>query len=74
MSRTFLVGLFVLIAFSMATLIKWEYKRFQRRQPAVTKAFRRHLKELRDHESGRAYIPPPARVKRAFEDQGEGRS
>ena len=72
MSRAFVVALFLLVAGSIATLIKWEYKRFQRGQHSVSKAFKRHLEERRSEEPGRAYVPPPERVKRAFE-QGSGR-
>jgi hypothetical protein len=39
MSRALVVTLFLLVAGSIATLIKWEYKRFQRRQPSESKAF-----------------------------------
>ena len=70
MSRALVVCLFLLVAGSIATLTKWEYKRFQRRQPSGSKAFRRHLEELRHDELGRAYIPLPERVKRAFEHEG----
>jgi len=72
MSRAFVVALFLLVAGSIATLIKWEYKRFQRGQHSVSKAFKRHLEERRSEEPGRAYVAPPERVKRAFE-QGSGR-
>jgi len=66
MSRGVVVTLFLLVAGSMATLIKWEFKRFRRSRHLGSKAFRRHLEERRD-EPGRAYVPPPERAKRAFE-------
>ena len=72
MSRAFVVALFLLVAGSIAMLIKWEYKRFKRGQPSVSKAFKRHLEERRSEEPGRAYVPPPEGVQRAFQ-QGSGR-
>lgn len=67
MSHALLVGLFLIVAASIGILIKWEFKRFKRRQPSSSKAFTRHLETLREAEPGRAYTAPPERTKRAFE-------
>ena len=69
MSRALVIVFFLVIAGSIALLIKWEYKRFRRRQPRGSKAFSRHLAALRDGEPGRAYTPLPERAKRAFEPE-----
>ena len=73
MTHALVVLLFLIVAASIGTLIKWEFKRFQRRQPASSKAFVRHLEALREAEPGRAYTAPPERTKRAFEHDGERR-
>jgi hypothetical protein len=62
----------LVVAISIGMLIKWEYKRFQRR-PRTSKAFNRHMEALRDAEPGRAYTAPPERTKRAFEHDGSRR-
>jgi hypothetical protein len=69
MAHPLVIPLFVVVAVSIGMLIKWEYKRFQRRLPRESKAFSRHLEELRVAEPGRAYTPPPERTKRAFEHE-----
>ena len=70
MSRAVIAALFLVVAGGMALLIKWEYKRFLRRQPRESKAFRNHLEKLRVAEPGRAYVPPPERTRRSFDDRG----
>jgi len=70
MPHPLLIALFFVVAASIGVLIKWEFKRFQRRQPRESKAFNRHLEALRDAEPGRAYTAPPERTKRAFEPTG----
>lgn len=72
MPHPLVVVLFVIFAASVGMLIKWELRRFQRRQPRESKAFNRHVEALRDAEPGRAYTAPPERTKRAFE-QDSGR-
>lgn len=72
MPHPLVVALLIVVAASVGLLIKWEFKRFQRRQPRESKAFNRHVEELRDAEPGRAYTAPPERTKRAFE-QDSGR-
>jgi hypothetical protein len=61
--------LFLIVAASIGMLIKWEYKRFRRRQPSPSRAFNRHLEEIRQTEPGRAYSAPPERARRAFEQE-----
>ncbi len=73
MSHPLVLVLFVIVAASIATLIKWEFKRFQRRQPRSSKAFNRHMESLRVAEPGRAYTAPPERTKRAFEQDSTRR-
>ena len=70
MSHPLVIALFLVVAASIGMLIKWEYKRFQRRQPRESKAFSRHLEALREAEPGRAYTAPPERTRRAFEHNG----
>ena len=70
MSHAAIAALFLVVAGSIAVLIKWEYKRFLRRQPRESKAFRDHLEKLRDAEPGRAYNPLPERTRRSFDDRG----
>jgi hypothetical protein len=71
MSHALVPALFLVVAGGVAVLIKWEHKRFQRRSPRESKAFKEHVEKLRDAEPGRAYIPRPDRAKRAFDNWGE---
>jgi hypothetical protein len=73
MPHPLVVALFVVVAASVGLLMKWEFKRFQRRQPRESKAFSRHVEALREAEPGRAYTAPPERTKRAFEHDGARR-
>lgn len=73
MPHQLVIALFLVVAASIGMLIKWEFKRFQRRQPRESRAFNRHLESLRSAEPGRAYTAPPERTKRAFEPEGERR-
>ena len=66
MSHPLVLPLFLVVAASIGMLIKWEYKRFLRRQPRESRAFNRHVETLRQAEPGRAYTAPPERTKRAF--------
>ena len=70
MSHAMVAALFLVVAGGIALLIKWEYKRFLRRQPRESKAIRSHLEKLRGDEPGRAYNPLPERTRRAFDDRG----
>ena len=70
MSHPLVIPLFLAVAGAVGVLIKWEYKRFRRRQPYASKAFNRQMEELRQTEPGRAYTPPPQRTRRAFEPEG----
>ena len=67
MPRFLVIAFFLVIAGSIALLIKWEFKRFRRREHRESKAFTRNLAALRDAEPGRAYTPRPEAAKRAFE-------
>jgi hypothetical protein len=70
MPHAVVVALFLVVAGGVALLIKWEYKRFLRRQPRESKAFIGHMEKLRAAEPGREYTPPPERTKRSFDDRG----
>jgi hypothetical protein len=72
MSHPLVPALFVIVAVAVGMLIKWEFKRFQRR-PRTSRAFNRHVEALRVAEPGRAYTAPPERTKRAFEPDSSRR-